>query len=202
LRSVEPFNIGVLLFEDVELMDFAGPFEVFSVASRIQDTHVLNVFSIGLHPNNIKTWNRVLIQPDYTILNHPEIHFLVVPGGSGTKALVENSTFITWLESRLNQAECVMGVCSSTRIFAQLGLLNDNPFCTHHSVYDEITTKYPSSIPHKNKRFVKTTNKLYTSAGVSAGIDLAFYLLGKITDSEIVDLTAKYMEYPIRHSIP
>jgi transcriptional regulator GlxA family with amidase domain len=193
--SLTSINVGVLIFDDVELLDFAGPFEVFSVASKIQSKYPLNVFTISEFREPVITWNSVSINSDFTIENHPSIDVFVMPGGVGTKALLNEDEIMNWIKNSCESAKWTMGVCSSTRVFMDLGLLKGKPYCTHQSVYQELIQSHSDAIPNQNKRFVQSTDKLYTSAGVSAGIDLAFHILEKITDTATKKLVETYMEY-------
>lgn len=188
-------NVGVLLFDDVELLDFAGPFEVFSVASKIQGKYPLNVFTISEFRKPVITWNSVSINSDFTIENHPSIDVFVMPGGVGTKALLNKNEIMNWIKNSCESAKLTMGVCSSTRVFLDLGLLKGKPYCTHQSVYQELIQSNSDAIPNQKNRFVQSTENLYTSAGVSAGIDLAFHILEKITDTATKKLVEIYMEY-------
>lgn len=189
-------NIGIFVFDDAEVLDFAGPFEVFSVTGQIAAKE-LNVFTIGNRQGVIRAVNGLKVQPDHTIHDHPPVGLLVVAGGQGTRQLLEESTTLAWLQQTYEQASVVISVCSAARLFAKLGLLNGKPFCTHHQVYEHVQSMAPLAIPMTEERFTQTNEKLYTSGGISAGIDLSFHILDKLFGPETANDVADYMEYRI-----
>ncbi|MBS1733259.1 MAG: DJ-1/PfpI family protein [Bacteroidetes bacterium] len=189
-------NIGIFVFDDAEVLDFAGPFEVFSVTGQIAGKE-LNVFTIGNRQGVIRSVNGLKVQPDHTIHDHPPVELLVVAGGQGTRQLLEEFATLAWLQQTYEQASVVISVCSAARLFAKLGLLDGKPFCTHHQVYEHVQSIAPLAIPMTEERFTQTNEKLYTSGGISAGIDLSFHILDKLFGPETANDVADYMEYRI-----
>ncbi|WP_309940750.1 DJ-1/PfpI family protein [Aureibacter tunicatorum] len=187
-------NVGILIFNNVEVLDFAGPFEVFSVASELHNFDLFNVFTISKHKEAISTVNDMSVNPKYDFENHPSIDILIISGGTGTRQIMHDERILAWLESISSKAEYVLSICSGARFLAQLGILNNAPFCTHHEVYDHIIKVDPTAIPVKDKRFIGHNN-VYTSGGISAGIDLSFHIVQKIYGEQVALATAKYMEY-------
>ena len=108
-------NIGIFLFNDVELLDFAGPYEVFSVATELQDNALFNVFTITEDGGGIRSVNGLKVMPDYDFKNHPQIDVLVVPGGNGTKIEMTKDTVLQWLKEQYTHSQITMSVCSGTR---------------------------------------------------------------------------------------
>lgn len=188
-------NLAILLFDDVEVLDFAGPFEVFSVANELHGYGLFNVMTISQQSTPITAVNGLTVVPKLSFEQSPEqIDYLVLPGGDGTKVVSKEPAYLKWIENAYQQAEKIMTVCSGTRFLAKLGLLNNVPFCTHHDVYSSILKTEPEAIPQPELRYVRS-GKLLSSGGISAGIDAAFELLQEITSIEVADATAKYMEY-------
>ena len=190
-------TLGIFLFDNVEVLDFAGPFEVFAVGSQLEDYTKYSVITFSKDGNKIKAVNGLAVIPDCALEKLPHLDYLVIPGGEGSKAVIQDVNVMDKLNSLINQSSWSMTVCSGSRIPAKLGLLDNNPFCTHHSVYENISSISPSAIPCPGKRFVQTSNQLYTAAGISAGIDLALFLMMKTFGKSLSEQTAAYMEYPI-----
>jgi transcriptional regulator GlxA family with amidase domain len=187
-------NVGILIFDDAEVLDFSGPFEVFSVTSELNNHKLFNVFTIGETLNPISAVNGLSVNPKYNFIDCPEIDILIISGGNGTNDLMKNKITLDWIDKVHKKTEYTLSICSGSRMLAVLGLLNDKPYCTHHLVYDDMAEIVPTGIPKKEKRFTNS-DKIYTSGGISAGIDLSFYIVEKLFGKSIADKTANYMEY-------
>lgn len=188
-------KVGIFLFDDAEVLDFAGPFEVFSVASQLHDYQLFDVFTFAESGKPVRAVNGLSVNPDYNISDLPEIDILIIPGGDGTKKLIENLAVSETLETIGKEAALTMTVCSGARLPALWGWLEDRPFCTHHEVYDAVQKISPAAVPKPDLRYVKSNDQLWTSGGISAGIDLSFRLLSLLHGTDVVNKTAKYMEY-------
>lgn len=188
------YNVGIYLFDDAELLDFAGPYEVFSVTSELNNYELLNVFTVSADGSRIKTVNKLTVLPDYSFENHPPIDILVVPGGVGTKAEMNNDQVLSWIRKNAENSKVTMSVCSGARILGKLGLLDNMESITHHEVIEDLTKIAPSTIIAYGKRYVDH-GKIMTSGGISAGIDLSLHLVEKLFGKEISYKTAVYMEY-------
>jgi transcriptional regulator GlxA family with amidase domain len=188
-------NVGILIFNDAEVLDFAGPFEVFSVTSQLNDYQIFDVFTIAKNGEAIRAVNGLLTTPNYTFDNHPHIHILIIAGGQGTRALLNDETTLNWVKSNYQQSEYTLSICSGARILGKLGLLDNRPFCTHQGVYEHMKDIAPMALPQPQKRFVQSSEKIFTSGGISAGIDLSFYVIEKLYNKEMAAATAQYMEY-------
>ena len=187
-------NVGILIFDDAEVLDFSGPFEVFSVTSELNNHKLFNVFTIGETLNPISAVNGLSVNPKYNFIDCPEIDILIISGGNGTNDLMKNKITLDWIDKVHKKTEYTLSICSGSRMLAVLGLLNDKPYCTHHLVYDDMAEIVPTGIPKKEKRFTNS-DKIYTSGGISAGIDLSFYIVEKLFGKSIADKTSNYMEY-------
>ncbi|MGB3463961.1 MAG: DJ-1/PfpI family protein [Cyclobacteriaceae bacterium] len=188
-------SVGILLFDNVEVLDFAGPFEVFSVASELHNYELFDVFTFAKTKEPVIAVNGLSVNPKYTLTDLPAIDILIIPGGDGTKKLIKDQELIRQINKIIDQASLTMTVCSGARVPALLGRLNGKPFCTHHEVFEAVNDLAPTAIPKPDLRYVQSDESLYTSGGISAGIDLSFHLLHKLHGREVVDHTAKYMEY-------
>ncbi len=187
-------NVGIFIFNEVEVLDFAGPFEVFSVTDELNDFSLFNVFTFAENSNPILTVNNLSVNPKYTLDSAPNIDILIIPGGFGVRALLKNKALLQTLEGHAKKAEQIMSVCSGAMVLGILGLLDNAPYCTHHQVYEDMAAIVPSGIPKKELRYVKHDN-IYSSGGISAGIDLSFYLVELLNGTNIAKNTARYMEY-------
>ena len=188
-------NLGIFIFEDVEVLDFAGPFEVFSVANQLSGYTLLDVHTFSYDDHPILTKNGLQVLPDHGINTLPPLDYLVIPGGDGTKKVVKNANFIKEIKQRILSAEWTMTVCSGSRILGKAGLLDQRPYCTHHEVYENIQEMVPSALAQQQLRYVQTDTKIWTAAGISAGIDLALHLTERTFGKDLALATAKYMEY-------
>lgn len=188
------YNVGIFIFNEVEVLDFCGPFEVFSVTSELNNYSLLNIFTISDDGELISTVNELKIQPDYSINNHPEIDILVIPGGVGTKKLLNNSKILDWISRIHSGAKITLSVCSGARLLGKIGLLDNLESTTHHEVIPHLKEIAPKTIINKDQRFIDNGH-IMTSAGISAGIDLSLYIVEKLFGAEIKMKTAVYMEY-------
>lgn len=188
-------RLGIFLFPNVEVLDFAGPFEVFSVASQLSDYKIMQVSTFGETENLIRTINGLQIIPNYGLENLPFYDFLVIPGGDGSKQVIQNPNLLVSIQEKIKPSKWTMSVCSGSRVLGKLGLLDHKDYCTHHQVYDDMRKIVPTGFPQPSARFVQSSSQIYTAAGISAGIDLAFFLLEKTFGKKLAKETAQYMEY-------
>lgn len=188
-------NVGILIFDEAEVLDFAGPFEVFSVTSQLNDSRPFSVFTISKDEKIVSAVNGLKVKGDYTLEDHPPIDILIISGGQGTRKLMLDREILAWISHIQAQAELTLSICSASRLVGKLGLLDHKPFCTHHEVYDHMRDIAPLGIPQKEERFVQTSERLYTSGGISAGIDLSLHIVEKLLGKDLKEKTMNYMEY-------
>jgi transcriptional regulator GlxA family with amidase domain len=186
-------TIGILLFADVELLDFAGPYEVFSVANELNDFRLFNVFTISETGQAIRSIHGMRVLPDYSISNCPAVDILLIPGGDGTKKVIGNALLMEWILATYEKSEITFSVCSGARVLARLGLLNNLEFATHHLVIDDVLSIAKGARINTEKRFVDN-GRIMTSAGISAGIDLALHIVEKLHGRLVKEETIAYME--------
>lgn len=187
-------NVGIFLFDNVELLDFAGPYEVFSVTSELNNDNLFRVFTITKNGNAIKTVNGLKVIPDYSFKNHPKIDIFIIPGGEGTKNEINKHDVLEWLEKNYDISKITVSICSGARLLGRMGLLNNLQSITHHEVIPHLQKIAPKTIINKEERFIDT-GKIMTSAGISAGIDLSLYIVEKLCGEKIKNKTKIYMEY-------
>ncbi len=201
-ESMEIANVGILLFEDVEVLDFAGPFEVFSrtrlepgVESRRSDASApFNVFTIARDTRPLMATGGLEVTPGYSFADAPSIDLLVVPGGFGTRALLENDVTLDWIREVAKSAKLVTSVCTGALLLAKAGLLGGRRATTHWAALDLLASMDPTMTVEREQRVVEEDG-IVTSAGVSAGIDMALTVVERFCGKEVADETARYMEY-------
>ena len=189
-------SVGILIFEDVELLDFAGPFEVFSSARPTPESSVrlMEVFSLAESAEPVTCRNGLVVQPAYTLENCPPFDILVVPGGMGTRTAVQRSGLIEWIAQRSRQVDLTTSVCTGTFLLAQANLLAGKPVTTHWASIQRLRDEFPDLEVRENIRWVDA-DTIITSAGVSAGIDMALHVLERLYSPAVASATARNIEY-------
>lgn len=189
-------NIGILLFNQVEVLDFTGPFEVFSLAKK-DGKDAFNVFTIGEDESTISAHNNLLIQPNYTINNHPPLDILIIPGGYGAEHIeLKNATILKWVIEQSKQVQHLVSVCTGVYILAEAGLLNHKKATTHWLDYDRLAQEYPLISVVRDENFVDE-GSILTSGGIATGINLSFYLLIQLLGLDEAKQVAKDMQFQI-----
>jgi transcriptional regulator GlxA family with amidase domain len=189
-------QVGVLLFPEVELLDYCGPLEVFTVAARLLERPIpsLHVFTIAEREGPLKTRAGSRVLPDYTLESHPRIDILVVPGGWGTRREVDNAQLISWIGGVMATAQITASVCTGVFLLARTGRLGRREVTTHWASLDRLATDFPELIVASGVRWVDTGD-VVTSAGISAGIDMSLHLVARLFGDDLARRTARQMEY-------
>jgi transcriptional regulator GlxA family with amidase domain len=192
----EPMNVGILIFDEVEVLDFCGPFEVFSVARDPQDPNhkPFAVFTIAEQERTIKARGGLLTCPHFCFDNHPPIDILVVPGGWGTRKEIDNPVLIEWIKKVTDEAQINTSVCTGSFLLGKAGVLEGKRTTTHWASIDRMRQSFPHTQVEENVRYVDEGN-LVTSAGVSAGIDMSLHVVEKLLGRDTAEYTARMMEY-------
>ena len=178
-------TIAFYLQDGVEILDFAGPMEVFSYAG-------FEVFTVTRQEGPIKSQGILNIQGDYTIENAPAADIVALFGGN-SNIFFEDTSLVSWLQSQKNETQ-FFSVCTGALALAEAGLLDHQSATTFHGTLDLLETHYPQVDVHRNVRFVDN-GRIITTAGVSAGIDGALHLVQKLLGYNAARKTAYYMEY-------
>jgi len=189
-------NVAIVLYEGVELLDFAGPGEVFAAAAnegRDRGQPAFKVYTVAPARQPLKSQGFLTITPDYGIDDAPPPDILVIPGGA-SQTLVQNDRFMSWAGTAMKNAKLVLTVCTGAFVPAKAGLLDGLSATTHHSAFDGLRKAAPRATVIEGKRFVDN-GSIITAAGVSAGIDGALHTVARLLGRNIADGTARYMEY-------
>ncbi|WP_445246842.1 DJ-1/PfpI family protein [Microcoleus sp. OTE_8_concoct_300] len=198
-------NVAIFMFDDVEVLDFAGPFEVFSVTSELSEGDSLRdsfasrpfaVSTVAEHPGSVNARNGLSVNPDCTISNCPAPDILIIPGGQGTRKLIDNSAVINWIKDCARTAELVLSVCTGSLLLAKADLLENLEATTHHGALELLRELAPNTTIIENKRFVDN-GKIITSGGIAAGIDMSLYVVCRLLGKAKAEQTSKHMEYKI-----
>jgi transcriptional regulator GlxA family with amidase domain len=187
-------NTAILIFDDVEVLDFAGPFEVFSVTNELHDYSLLNVYTVSLKKSPVKARNGLAVIPDYALHLAPKPDILIVPGGMGTRPLLHDQELLAWIKTSADHAEKVISVCTGALLLAKLGILDGLKSTTHHGAFKLLAEIAPGTEIVRNVRFVDN-GKVITAAGISAGIDMSLHVIESLYGKKAADHTAAYMEY-------
>ena len=190
----EQLNIGIYIYENAEVLDFSGPFEVFSTANRLNNqTSRLNVFLIGETDSPIKARGGFCVTPKYNICTHPKLDLLIVVGGVHNEE-IQKTNIIHWLQHQACKVAIVASVCTGAFLLAEAGILKNYQTTTLWSDIAEFRQQYPD-IPIIDKvRWVDNQNVI-TSAGISAGIDMSLHLVSRLCCQQLALSTAKQMEF-------
>lgn len=191
---MKKLNTAILVFDDVEVLDFAGPFEVFSVTNELSGYSLLNVFTVARSKAPVTARNGLSINPDHSIAIVPQPDILIIPGGSGTRPLLEQSDILSWITHTARYADKVLSVCTGALLLAKAGLLEGMKATTHNSAFEALAELAPNTEIIGDARFVDN-GKVITSAGISAGIDMSLYVVEMLFGEEVAQNTAAYMEY-------
>jgi transcriptional regulator GlxA family with amidase domain len=188
-------TVGIFIFPDVEVLDFCGPFEVFSVAGHQVADGTFRVITIAKSLETLRARNGLQVVPDYTWQNAPPLDLLLIPGGQGTRPLIHDISTIEWIQQQASEAELVLSVCTGALLLAKAGLLDGLAATTHHGAIDLLKELATKTNVRTDTRVVDN-GRVITSAGVAAGIDMSFHVVAKLLGNELAITTAKYIEYP------
>jgi transcriptional regulator GlxA family with amidase domain len=187
-------NVAILIFDDVEVLDFAGPFEVFALTDELRHHEAFHTFTVATDPGSVRARNGLKVVPDFTLENCPSPHVLVIPGGSGTRALLKKPALLEWLRTKARTAEIVMSICTGALVLAKAGLLDGLRITTHHTALDLLRELAPAAIVDPSQRF-HDNGKIITAAGISAGLDSSLHVVARLLDPDAAEATAYQMEY-------
>ena len=196
-----PLLVGILIFDQVELLDVAGPFEVFSV-TRLNGNEKegewsspFKVILIAEKSDQISTIGGLRLSPDASFDTCPKLDLLIVPGGWGTRKEVNNHNIVKWIANRSLQTKITASVCTGSSLLGKAGLLDGRESTTHFQAFDFLRQSAPNTKIREDVLFT-LTEPVFTSAGVSAGIDLALCIVSHFLGTEVGMATARHMEYP------
>jgi transcriptional regulator GlxA family with amidase domain len=195
-------NVGIYVFDDVEVLDFAGPFEVFSTASRVfrraqpDAEPPFHVFTVGASRGPVTAGGGLVVQPHFSFADHPKIDVLVVPGGVVTAEL-ERPRVIAWVAVRASTAELTASVCTGAFLLGKAGLLKEKSATTHWEDIAALRAMLPKTRVVQAGRWVEG-GTVITSAGISAGLDMSLHIVARLAGHDLAVRTARQMDYEWR----
>jgi transcriptional regulator GlxA family with amidase domain len=191
-------SIGILVFDDVEELDFAGPWEVFNmandVAAHMGREAVHDVKLIAGREGVVRCANGLKILPDLTTGACDKLDILLVPGGQGTRREALNPALLTWIATIAAKAEWVTSVCTGALLLCAAGPARGKRVTTHWAFIESLRARGEASEVVADCRYVRDGN-LVTSAGISAGIDMSLWLTGVLHGPEFARAVRRGMEY-------
>ena len=191
-------RVGIFLFDDVEVLDFAGPFEVFTTASRValrqqpQAPPPFEVVTIAALPQ-VRARAGLTVNADCSLQNAPPLDLLVVPGGV-VDAELQKPEVVQWIAARASETQWTASICTGAFLLAAAGLLQGRPVTTHWEDQADLQARFPEVQVQPGVRWVDDGDVL-TSGGISAGIDLALHLVARLASEELAAATARQMEF-------
>lgn len=196
---MERKRVGIVLFEDVEVLDFCGPFEVFSatrlnVDRRREEPSPFEVLLVAEKEFPVVTTGGMKVIPDHTFESCPKLDILVVPGGWGTRKELKNPAMLNWLRVRTLEVETLTSVCTGSMLLGFAGLLDGHRATTHWRSLDWMHESFPEVTVEYGEHVVED-GSVITSAGISAGIDMALKVVASYCGETVARATAKHMEY-------
>ncbi len=191
--------VAIFLYNQVEVLDFAGPFEVFHTASRVsqrqspKSTPPFTVFTLAETARPISARGELTVSPQYAFDHHPKPDVLLIPGGI-INEVRKNSTVIDWIGKQAETASITASVCTGAFLLAEAGLLTGRTVTTHWEDMAALRATYPQVTAVEQSRWIDE-GSIVTAAGISAGIDMSLHLVERLADLKLAQLTARQMEY-------
>ena len=198
---MEKWNVGVLLFDGVALLDVAGPFDVLTRARlepgvesrRAEDGALFDVFTVAKTNEPVTATGGIVLVPRYGFGDTPRIDLLLVPGGFGTRPILQDAETIDWIRRTAATARRTASVCTGALLLARAGLLDGRRATTHRGSFGLLASLAKDVTVDREARFVD--DGVMTSAGVASGMDLALHIVETLFGRVVADETARYIEY-------
>jgi len=192
-------NVGIFVFNEVEVLDFAGPYEVFTTASRVHKRgqpgapDPFTVFTVGRMRDPVRARAGLSVFPDFGFDKHPDIDLLLIPGGIVTAEL-EKPEVIGWITQTARRARLSASICTGAFLLARTGLLDRKSATTHWEDISNLRAMFPTVTVLEQLRWVDE-GTVVSSAGISAGIDMSLHLVERLVSRQLAERTARQMEF-------
>jgi len=196
-------TVAIYLFDNMEVLDFAGPFEVFTTASRMllrmkpESSAPFTVVTVARRAGLIQARAGLKVYADHTFESCPPCDFLLIPGGVIDNE-INDSQVISWIQERAATADITASVCTGAFLLAGAGLLNNKSATTHWEDVADFRSRFPKVSVRENVRWVDE-GKIVSSAGIAAGIDMSLHLVARIAGNALASATAKQMDVPYKN---
>lgn len=187
-------HIGIVLFDDVEELDAVGPWEVLSSWTQFYPQDGWTVSCLSADGRPVRCAKGLVIGAHHSFENAPHLDVLIHPGGVGTRPMLKDDVHLAWIRKQRQSVPVMTSVCSGSLVYAAAGLLHDRPATTHWAAVPELAALDPSIRIDQTARFIDDGD-VVTSAGVSAGIDTALYLVERFVSSDRAREVQRYIQY-------
>jgi transcriptional regulator GlxA family with amidase domain len=191
MEVVMKWTTGILLFDDAEELDFAGPYEVLGYAAKLTEGD--RVVTIAERPDPVCCAKGLRVVPHHTLVDAPPLDIVLVPGGQGTRREVDNPVIIDWLRRMAPTCRFVTSVCTGALLLHEAGIARGKRVTTHWTFVETLRARGDIEVL-SGPRWVRDGN-LVTSAGISAGIDMTLWLVGQMHGVDVARATQRGMEY-------
>ena len=178
--TASPRHLGILVFDDVEELDAIGPYEVLAYWAQAFPEDGWTVSTISRDGGAITGAKGLRIHPDHSMTDAPDLDVLVHPGGMGTRPLLRDEEHLEWVRGQREKVPLLTSVCTGSLVYAAAGLLYNRPATTHWGAMDELAKLEPTAELDHEARYVDDGD-IVTSAGISAGIDMALHLVRRLS---------------------
>jgi putative intracellular protease/amidase len=186
VQAEQPFKVAILMFDEVQIIDFAAPYEVFGQAK-------FEVFTVSADGKAVTTVMGLSVNPTYSFATMPKADAILVPGGN-TGTVMQDKKVLSWLNAQQKKADHILSVCTGAHILAQSGLLDGKAATTFHGAINGFEKDYPAISVQRQQRFVDN-GQIMTSAGLSSGIDASLHLVSKVLGEDKARTVALHLEY-------
>jgi transcriptional regulator GlxA family with amidase domain len=197
---MQAVRVGIVIYEEVEVLDFCGPFKVFSVTrlneeKRREEPSPFQPLLVAESLGPVTATGGMQVLPHHSMVDCPHLDILVIPGGWGFRHHMQNASLHAWLRERAAKAETVTAVCTGSLLLSSAGLLDGLDATTHWRFLDAMRDTFPAVNVLYEKHFVRD-GRVFTSAGISAGIDMSLKVVEQRFGENVARATARHMEYP------
>ena len=192
-------RVAIFVFKDMEVLDFAGPYEVFTTAARVYERTrpagpaPFSVVTVGQTLATVRTRAGLEVNPNQSFATHPTIDLLIIPGGIVTAELAKPE-IIDWIAATAPTTQITASVCTGAFLLAKAGLLNGKSATTHWEDCADLQAMFPAVTLREGVRWVDE-DRVVTSAGISAGIDMSLHLVERLANRLLATTTARQMEF-------
>ena len=187
-------NVGIYIYNNSEVLDFSGPFEVFSTASRVcEQDNPFKTFLISENGQTVTARGGYKVIPEYGFHDSPNIEMLIIAGGVYLEE-IKKKNVIEWIKLKSANATAIASVCTGIFLLAEAGIVTNHTVTTHWEDIEDLKENHPNLNVLKGKRWVADGN-IISSAGISAGIDMSLHLVTILYSKMLAEQTAKQMEY-------
>jgi len=188
-------NVAIVVYENAEPLDWAGPYEVYHDAAEFGRVHgqpAFNVYIVSRKKSAVDAQGLV-VMPSYSIQDAPKPDIVVFPGGPANR-ITDDAEFFAWAKKVSMEAEIAQSVCTGAAVLGKAGLLDGLEVTTFHGFIDGLQKRYPKTAVKRGRRFVDN-GRVLTTAGISAGIDGSLHVVARLLGRLVADDVARYMEY-------